>query len=57
MIDHVNYSKLVPKEKLEVPILPEKKSLLEDYNDTGNYIDENPNMISLCFPPPSFGYV
>ena len=45
MIDHVNHTKHITKEKSEVPVIPEKKSLLDKYDEAGNYIGDDTNLV------------
>ena len=45
MIDHVNHTKHVSKEKSKVPVIPEKKSFLDEYDEAGNYIKDDPNLM------------
>ena len=45
MIDHVNHSQHDPKDNSEVPVIPEKKSVLDEYDDAGNYIGDDLNLM------------
>ena len=45
MIDHAHHTKHVTNEKSEVPVISEKKSLLDEYDEAGNYIRDDTKLM------------